>query len=260
MSRPSRPRAAGLAAAAAGMVLFAGCGKSNLPAPATTGRAAPHAAHATAIAPPEVTVPLTVPLTAARAGAFSRAVELGPADVPGSSASAPSGATQREREASRCGGKAQAAVGGGRSANLRRGVGLDRESISSSVEVLGSVAAVQGNLAYAESKAGLDCFARVLRASLAGEPGEKARLVTIRLGRLRVSGPGGQHGEGVRIAARVAVAGSGISVTLYTDAVSFGYGPAEIDLYASSFVQPPAVRTEQELLTLLRERARLNPL
>lgn len=52
----------------------------------------------------------------------------------------------------------------------------------------------------------------------------------------------------------------GSVVRLFIDALSFGYGPAEIGLYATSFVQPEPLRTEQELLTLLRERAELQRL
>ncbi len=42
---------------------------------------------------------------------------------------------------------------------------------------------------------------------------------------------------------------------LFVDAITLPYGPAEIDLFGTSFVQPVPVRTEEELLTLLHQRA-----
>ncbi len=245
--------------AVATAMLACGCGKGTLPRGAEDSGSAPHAPRIAA--PQQPAVKVVLPLTAARAAEFARGVELGPADVPGASiAPASSSPAEREREASRCGGPRGGAVGGGRSPNLRRGAGLDQEGISSSVEVLPNAKVVQSDLAYAQSKAGLKCYARVLRSSLASEQHEHVRLVGVRLSPLRIAAAGGQEGAGIRIAARVALDGSGVSVSLYTDAVSFAYGPAEIDLYATSFVQPEALRTEQELLTLMRERARLHTL
>ena len=49
--------------------------------------------------------------------------------------------------------------------------------------------------------------------------------------------------------------GAGVVVRLFVDALTLPYGPAEIDLFGTSFVQPVAARTEQELLALLHERA-----
>ena len=59
---------------------------------------------------------------------------------------------------------------------------------------------------------------------------------------------------------RVGIVGSRLAVALYVDALSLPYGPAELDLYTTSFVQPVALRTQQELLTLMRARALLHRL
>jgi hypothetical protein len=66
--------------------------------------------------------------------------------------------------------------------------------------------------------------------------------------------------SGIRISARISGAKSGVALSLYIDAVAFQYGPAEVELYGTSFVQPVARRTEQELVNLMRARALLNPL
>lgn len=265
MSPPERPaiarlRAAAVAATAlAAVSLASACGKSDLrrPVPRVAERRHP------AAAPPAATSPVKVPLplTAARAASFSAAVSLTLSDVPGASIEQRSKTPRaREKEASRCGGRATSTVGGGQSPSLLRGRGLDRETLSSSVEVLSSARVVQSDLAYANSRAGLACYARVLGRSLAGEEHGRVRLLGVRVSRIHRAAAGAQAGSGVRIAARVGIAGSGVVVSLYVDALAFAYGPAEIDLYGTSFVQPVPGRTEQELLTLLRERARLHPL
>jgi hypothetical protein len=193
--------------------------------------------------------------------AFVAAVKLVAADVPGARPQ-PSSKTphNEEREASRCGGAARVqTLQKGRSPDLRRGAGLDREGLSSSVEVLASPDAVRRVLAFSQSKAGIACFSRVLRRTLGSEQAG-VRIAGVRLAKLSVGAPGGQTAGGVRIAASVEVGGAHVAVPLYLDALSFGYGPAEIDLFGTSFVQPVPERTEQQLLTLLRERARLHPL
>lgn len=197
-------------------------------------------------------------LTAARAQSFAGAVELHPVDVPGARINHEAHSSKiEEREAARCG-RAAAALADGHSPKLQRGEGLSQEGISSSVEVLGSRSMVQADLAYARSRAGLECYGRALRASL-GQEGGGARLIRLRIGQVRVAMAGGQA-AGIRIEASVGLKGDGTVVRLFIDALSFGYGPAEIDLYATSFVQPEPLRTEQELLTLLRERAQLQRL
>ena len=191
-------------------LMLAGCGKSNLsttttataPAPATTGATAPAPTTTGATAPAPATpgatapapatpgatapapatpgaaapaprgtaVPLPHPLTAARAAAFAKAVELTGADVPGAHPARRSKTPlAREREAARCGGRSAAAIGGGRSPELQRGDALERESLSSGVEVLHDEKSVERDLAYAQTPGGLRCYERVLSRSLHAE-------------------------------------------------------------------------------------------
>jgi hypothetical protein len=261
----------GGAAALAASIALCGCGRADLKRTATMPSRSPqaagreHGAAGPAGRPrakqraPQVSVPL--PLTAARAASFASAVSLSRADLPGS---APSPRSKRnpseEREAAKCGARETRAIGGGRSPDFQRGEGLDRESISSGVDVLSDARAVSGDLSYTASSAGLACYAKVLTKSLRGEADKSVRILGLHVSTLGLGIGPGQRAKGIRIAARVGIAGSGITVRLFVDALSLPYGPAELDLYTTSFVQPVAERTQSELLTLLSERARLHPL
>ena len=258
MSPPEGRRRARAAALAAVVALVAvGCGKGEYrPAQGRTARSAPAARTASPPAPPA-----DAPAGAAAVAGFSHAVQLFAADLPGVVAQAPTGATrEQEREAAACGVSGARALGGGRSPDFHRGGALERESFSSAVEVLRTAAQVRSDLAYAASRPGLDCYSGVLRRTLAREQGGRARVTGVRLAALHVGLPGGERATGVRISTRISLARSRVAVTLFLDSVSLPYGQAELDLYADSFVQPPPARTEQELLTLLRERARRHPL
>jgi hypothetical protein len=255
--------AAGVAVAALALLALCGCGKADLHRASAqpSGRErTPRAAAPSRRAPAEaVAVPLA--LTAARASSFSRAVSLRRVDLPGavSSARSPTPASQ-EREAANCGGRPARVLGGGRSPNFQRGVGLDRESISSAVDVLSNASEVRRDLAYAASRAGLECYSKVLGKSLRGEASSRVRLLGVHVAQLGLDVGPLARATGLRITARVGIAGGGITVSLYVDALSLAYGPAELQLYTTSFVQPVPVRTQRELLGLLQARARLQRL
>jgi hypothetical protein len=190
-------------------------------------------------------------------------VTLTAADLPGSSSAPPRGASlAREREAAKCGGHPTLAIGGGQSPEFLRGQGLDHESLSSSVEVLANPQSVHSDLGYTESHAGLTCYAKVLSRSLqeSHDADSHVRLLGVHLRKLQVTLAPGRTAVGVRITARVGLVGSRLAVALYVDALSLPYGPAEIDLYTTSFVQPVPLRTQQELLSLMRARALLHRL
>jgi hypothetical protein len=201
-------------------------------------------------------VPVPLPLTAARAAAFAHAVQLTTSDVPGAhEAPASKTPSAREREAAQCGGHAAPTIGSGHSRELQRGQGLERETISSSVEILRDAHSVEKNLSGSKSTGGLRCYERVLARSLQSEADPNIKLLGVSVAPLQVSVAGAGRAQGLRILARVGVPGAGAVVRLFVDAVTLPYGPAEIDLFGTSFVQPVAERTEQELLTLLHQRA-----
>ena len=259
MSLLERLRRACLPATLALLGLALGaCGKSNLneqaqvlqePAPARS----PRPAHAGS-----VRIPLA--LNASRAGRFAAAVNLKPADVIGARIEARSSDPEEEKEAGRCASGDSAPLGGGRSVKLDRGSGLEHETISSSVVVLVDERAARADLSYASSKAGLQCYAGVLGKSLTSQAGAGVQIGRVRLRRMQLQGPEATPSTGIRISARVSARSGGLSVPLYIDAVGFLYGPAEIEIYATSFVQPEPQRTEMQLLTLLDQRALLHRL
>jgi len=270
-SRPELLSCAGAAAALLAAISLSACGKGDLhqaavepshaalpgSAAGAPSARAPRPAHRS---PPAERVTLPLPLTAARATGFAQAVTLHRADLPGAAPSARSETPPtQEREAAKCGARGTRAIGGGHSPDFQRGAGLDRESISSGVDVLTGAGAVGSDLAYTASHAGLACYSKVLGKSLRSEQDSHVRLLGVRVGRLRLP-VGSEQASGIRIAARVGIAGSGVTVRLFVDALSLPYGPAELDLYSTSFVQPVAERTQRELLVLLRKRAQLHPL
>ena len=95
----------------------------------------------------------------------------------------------------------------------------------------------------------------MLKRSLEQETDPNVRLLGIRVAPVHVTIAGAGVASGIRIQARVGVPSASAVVPLFVDALTIHYGPAEIDLYATSFVQPVAQRTEQELLKLLHDRA-----
>jgi hypothetical protein len=248
----------------AALTFALGCGKSNLHHVSSQARATHGSVPRSHPSPPpaeRIPVPLTI--TPSRARSFASAVALSAADLPGSSPTPPRGSSlAREREASKCGGHPARAIGGGQSPDFLRGQGLDHESLSSSVEVLADAKSVRSDLGYTESHAGMVCYAKVLSKSLQEGNGTDShiRLLGVHLRKLQVSLAPGHAAVGIRITARVGLVGSRLAVALYVDALSLPYGPAELDLYTTSFVQPVPLRTQQELLSLMRARALLQRL
>jgi len=264
-SPPERGRLLAATAAAGICLLAAGCGRANLLRSSGRKRAAHGALVGSARGRGPVIeaerVPVPVPLSAALADTFASAVSLRRVDLPGATPSPRSKTPPaEEREAARCGSHGAAALGGARSPDYQRGAGLDRESISSAVSVLGDAAAVRGDLEYGASASGLACYAKVLSRSIRREQSSTVRLLSLHVSPLRLSVAPRELAGGIRISARVGLTGEPIAVQLFVDALSLPYGPAELDLYSTSFVQPVPERTEHELLRLMLERARLQRL
>ncbi len=261
MFRPER--AFVLAAVAAAGVFGAGCGKSDLVRQGETAStpAQRTPAHAPAPAAPPAAVAVPLKLTAASAGEFAKGVNLLPVDVLGSHRTPRSANLESQKEeAGDCGGNEAQTIGGGRSAKLDRGAELNTESISSSVIVMRSARAAQADLSYAESPAGLACYGKILRKKLDGESTSGLNVGHVVVSHLTVASSQGPTARGIRITARISGKTSGVTISLFVDAVAFDYGPAEIELYATSFVQPVAERTEEGLLAVMQQRARLGTL
>jgi hypothetical protein len=262
-------RSAGLTTALALLAIAApGCGKSNLKsarvltqtstAQTSTASTQPQPQSATREATPPAKHSLQTP-TPAQAAAFAHAVDLQLADLPGAHGHAHASKEERSHEAQECATGVSGAVGGAESPRFTRGKGLAREVISSGVAVLASSKLATKDLLGVTSKAGVACYAKVVKHSLsANEDG--LRLRSVRVARVVVPVTRTQKGIGIRAVVTVTSTDNHLSVPIYIDAVVLVYRQAELELYASSYVQPEPSRTEQELLSLMVQRARRTPL
>jgi hypothetical protein len=254
--------------AAAGTIALAlalgacGCGKGDL----VRRRAGGDAAHVSRPATRRPSTPRTAaaprpssPPDAAQAAAFSRAVNLRLADITAGRASRRQPASDQTEEERKCTVSAAGAVGGGESERFTRGRGLEREVISSGVAVLQSEVLAQKDMASVTSKAGIACYARAVRHNL-GREENGLRIAALRVARLSVPVLGAERGLGIRLSIRIAEQRSGASIPLFIDALVLVHQSAELELYASSYVEPEPLRTEQELLGLMEQRARLSRL
>jgi len=242
-----------------------GCGKENLlgrrgaVASARVSRPAPAPARATRAPRAPVEPRLSAPPSRARAAAFSHAVNLRLADIAGGRASRRQPASDETDEERKCTGSAAGAVGGAESERFTRGRGLEREVISSGVAVLTSEALARRDLASVTGKADIACYARAVRHDL-GREEDGLRIAALRVARLSVPLDGARRGVGLRLSIRIAEQRTGVSIPLFIDALVLVHQSAELELYASSYVQPEPLRTEQELLGLMEQRARLSRL
>jgi hypothetical protein len=240
-----------------------GCGKGSYRAPQAGSAAALRRVHE----PPlrRVRRVYAGPLTARQARAFARTVNLTQADVVGASATAkgrePGGS---EVDARRCGGAlADRRAVQLASPNFVRGKGLTREALSSRVTVLSRASDARAAIAIVDTPAWRSCYSDVLRrhfsgsskAAGAGAPG--VRVGGVEVSRIAVRLAAADATFGLRIAARVSSARSRLTITLYLDVFGFALGRSEVNMDATSYVQPEPARTEQELLRLMYDRASL---
>jgi hypothetical protein len=254
-----RPRGTLLLLAAATTATMLGCGKTNLVVKPqeSSSRSASSAEPIQSI---KTSPPKEEPTPSrARARAFAVAVLLRLDDVTGARAEKAESAHKSNSEAHECAGGARRAIGGLESSRYVRGKGLAREVISSGVAVLDSHEAAVKDILAVTSKAGVACYARVVRKSL-GSGEDALELRSLSVTRLTLPLRGRVHSLGIRVAASVTSAKTRFAIPIYIDALVFADKQAEIELYASSYVQPEPRRTEQELLELMQDRARLKPL
>jgi hypothetical protein len=260
-------RAAAAVAVLAALSVLSGCGKGDLPSAHSNSSSATAGAHARDKGPgskahrargrarPRPVSPVSVAPTRRLAQAFARDVVLELADLPGAHTQ-PTPKQERNQEAQECGTTARAAVGGGESPRFIRGSGLTREVLSSAVAVLASERLALADVRAVTGKVGVACYGRVVKHSLGSD--EKG----LRIGRVAVArrvlaiDPGSQS-IGIRVTVAVkSTRHPSISIPIYIDAMVLVYRQAELELYASSYVQPEPRRTEQQLLGLMLARAR----
>ncbi len=245
----------------------AGCGKGSYRSAAQTRPAGAVAASAHAATQRGASRPPRTrggPRTVTQARAFAGAVNLTLADIPGASVMAHDRRPEAsEVEARRCGGSvSDAGAVQVPSPDFVRGTALTREALSSRVTVLTSAHVAREGIAVLDTAAWRACYAGVLRHHFSGARGGTAGVSVDRvdLSTLPVRLPGVGESFGLRIAARLSSIRSHLAIRLYLDVFGFALGRSEINMEATSYVQPEPTRTEQELLLLMDRRAGLHPL
>jgi hypothetical protein len=203
-------------------------------------------------------------LSKEQAAAFTRAVNLTPADVPGFTASPAQvgNATherQLERTMLRCAGatgtgKAGKALAeaGSKSFALKRGI--VNLNVSSEVSVVQSAALAAGELGAVRSSRVRGCFSRYLNRAIRSQkiPGASIGTVSIQSG--NPPAPGTSGGFGWRITVPLTV--RRIRVGYYLDILGFVYGPTVVTLVSTGLLQPFPAAAQQHLFSLLLGRAK----
>jgi hypothetical protein len=204
-------------------------------------------------------------LTAARAVAFARAVNLTAADIPGARIvrrSEGHGNPDEQRQLRRCGGTTRP----GRkltetpSPKFTRGAELESEEIRSYVTVLANGRPAVTEFAPLERAVVRECVARILTRRFAEKAVREARWGRFSVSRLPVQAPGADATIGVRVATTLTLTFSEVSVPIYFDVLGFASGPAAVAVSAVSVTQPAPAATEARLLSLLLARADAHPL
>jgi hypothetical protein len=216
------------------------------PAPAATTRARASSARARA-----------------QALAFAHAVNLRATDVPGFAASQ---APQHHRETpterrlaqelSKCVGTSRQAAGlvQADSGEFERKGGLANQSVSSHVTVENSAALATRDLATIRSGRLRSCLGRYFSGLLSGlaTPGESVSGVSTKYG--SPPAPGTTGSFGLRVTAKFNY--HSFQIPIYLDYLAFASGSAEVALRSMGTPVPFPASAEEQLFTLLLERAK----
>jgi uncharacterized protein YceK len=256
---------AGVATAGAAGALLSGCGAGQTASASGGGDSTQTASATTRSADPPKSATARRGPSRAQALAFVRAVNLSVGDLPEASVykwRAPASTAAERREENTCekGSERARLLAAAASPKLRRGQELEIEDIGSEAGVLSSESPIAHDFALARSRSLRECLARVLTHNLDDRPIREARWGHVTVSRLAVDAPGAGDTAGVRVVAILSIPFSEISVPVYVDFLTFSVGPGVVTLTAASATQPVPATTEQELVSLLLERAKAQPL
>jgi hypothetical protein len=196
----------------------------------------------------------------AKARAYARAVNLRAEDLPGFRLSTAhehaAGARHLELELLRCVGsrstpKALAEAGSG---DFERRVSIVSVSVSSEVTVARTPALAARQLAAYRSGRLPACLSHYLGRLLESQKAHGARVSPMSVKKGSPPAPGTTGGYGLRLKATVTL--HDLHVPLYVDILGFVDRSAEVSLLATGIPAPLPARAEEQLFTLLLERAR----
>lgn len=211
------------------------------------------------------------PLSHSSAIAYAHAVNLRAADVPGMSAESAEGelpqtpSSQRSSSAfTRCFGGvgANARLAKVHSPEFSAGHGAHSQLVQSTVEVWPSASLATRNNAKFFSARGRACFVHFLEAT--HKQLNKHRAGELQYGPLRIATvaaplPGTSDGHLTTINETRTHNGH-VRIHIYQDIFSFIIGPAEIELEAIGFSKPVPTATDERLLSLLLDHAKVGHL
>jgi hypothetical protein len=253
----SMRRAAAISTLAVSAVLLAGCGGSGH----TTAK--PNTASAATKATPATSVP-AVPVARAeeaKARAFAVAVNLRAGDLPGfhrSSAHEHASAAEKrlEPELAKCVG----AAGGKREATemssktYERGESIITQSVSSQVTVAHTTALAARELAAIRGGHLRSCLAHYLSQLLASTNLHGAKVGPVSTKQGSPPAPGTDGSFGLRFIETVTL--HGLHIPFYVDILGFVKGRAEVSLFTFAVLRELPAALEEQLFSLLLERAK----
>lgn len=199
---------------------------------------------------------------AAKAQAFAREVNLRPNDVPGFT-SKEKERKQKTPAEKRLGEELQHCVGSDlqkrplveeSSLNFQRGASIAQQSVSSSVTVARSKATADEELKAIGSAHARSCLVKYLTGLFAGSSSGGAKIGPVSIAHGTPPAAGTTGGFGLRISTSIMV--RSVRIPFYLDMLGFVEGSSEVMLQTSGLPEPFPARAEQQLYTLLLERAK----
>ncbi len=253
-------RAAAISTLALSAVLLAGCGGSgHTTAKTSTAAAATAATQAT----PATGVP-AVPVARAeeaKALAFAVAVNLKAGDLPGfhpSSAHEHASAAEKrlEPELAKCVGSASTKREATEmsSKTYERGESIITQSVSSQVTVAHTTALAARELAAIRGGHLRSCLARYLKQLLASTNLHGAKVGPVSTKQGSPPAPGSDGSFGLRFIETVTL--HGLHIPFYVDILGFVKGRAEVSLFTFAVLREFPAALEEQLFSLLLERAK----
>jgi hypothetical protein len=212
--------------------------------------------------------------TKRQAIAFARAVNLRAADVPGFTVSSEhehkheTAAEKRlERELLRCAGAPSAKdelaeeLAEVSSPDLKLEHDGLADSVSSSVGVMRTAAAVSKELAAIRSAHARACVSRYFDLLFKGNAFHGAHVGPFSIASGTPPAPGATGSFGWRISATISttVDTHPIAIPIYFDILGFVYGQAQVSLFSTGVAEPFPAAIQQRLFSLLLKRAKMAP-
>jgi hypothetical protein len=241
--------------------VLAGCGGgAHAPHTSTRGTVTKTTGSHTATAAPGSLTGGALARAQAKARAYARAVNLRAEDLPGFRLSTAhehaAGARHLELELLRCVGsqstpKALAEAGSG---DFERRVSIVSVSVSSEVTVARTPALAARQLAAYRSGRLPGCLSHYFGRLLESQKAHGARISPVSVRKGSPPAPGATGSYGLRFKATVTL--HDLHIPLYVDILGFVDRSAEVSLLATGIPEPLPARAEEQLFTLLLQRAR----